>query len=131
MENNLSPEQIKEKRLEVLEDVVKYFNSNTRNATPDNTCKYLPITSKSEGCAIGRLIKDKELCARLDKGDNYSSGVSHEEIFSQLPDELKILGVEFLAAIQGLHDDPSNWDINGLTGEGKRDYNYIKMKYIE
>lgn len=61
-------EEIKQKRLVVLEDACSYFNLNTRNSNEFKACKYYPVSDKSEGCAVGRLIKDKKLCKRMDLG---------------------------------------------------------------
>lgn len=130
MENILSEEQIKLKRLEVLEDVATYFNLETRNADNTGTCKYLPISEKSQGCAVGRLIKDKELCAKLDNLDD-KSGVYYDNIFEQLPKEVQILGQLFLMRLQDLHDNPNNWIETGLSHQGNVRFNDIKNTFID
>ncbi len=89
MENN----NIKLKQLKFLDDTIKHFNSTNRGVDKeDGVCSY------SDGCAIGRHLP-KELCFRF---DNYKLDqcVVSSHIFNELPEWLKELSPNFLAAVQ-------------------------------
>lgn len=114
----MSETDLIKKRLEFLEDTIRHYNLHNRSADDNaQSCFYYPINSKSEGCAIGRRIKDKELCKELDS--LYNPGVMHDEAFNKLPQELRELGQQFLVSIQDLHDFPKNWNESGLSDQGK------------
>lgn len=117
-------ETIEQKRLTVLNDTIGYFNTTTRNINVNDTCQYYPQHEKTEGCAVGRLIKDKELCKKLD-----TLGGGTRKLFKHLPAEVQELGVEFLVDLQLLHDYLYHWDQNGLTPRGKDKAEYIKTEY--
>ncbi len=117
---------IEAKRLKVLEDTCEYFNVSKRNAD-GFTCRYNPIHEKTEGCAIGRLIKDKALCAKFDELEAFESGVDY--VFDELPEDLQELGQEFLARLQDLHDDVDNWTETGMSDDGLEQKDSIKNNY--
>jgi hypothetical protein len=119
---------LKEKQLVFLEDTVKHYNANNRGMVPgqEYMCQYSAIDGISDGCAIGRHCS-KELCARLDSEEfQDKSGVNNIELFDLLPENLKELGIHFLAKIQGFHDSPNNWTNNGLSAEGFDESEYIR-----
>lgn len=113
--------ELKIARLKVLNDAVKYYSTdpqarrNVRTATAnyygvESLCVYSPETSgktTSEGCAVGRLIPT-ELATRLDQ--TYTGDSTVTKIFDELPEDLKDLGLDFLADLQGLHDTEIYWD---------------------
>ncbi len=118
-------EQLKQKRIKVLNDTISFFNSENR-CTEDNTrCTYY-LAGKS-GCAIGRLIEDKQLCVTLD--GMISPGVSNERVFNMLPKKIKELGIDFLYELQKLHDYSYNWCIEGLSDNGKDSVDEIKIRF--
>jgi len=117
--------EIKKKRLAVLESTINYFTSKNRCHGEDK-CHYAPIEGVSEGCAVGRLIKDKELCATLDT----IGCVSTLDVFEQLPDDLQELGQGFLTELQILHDVASYWNETGLSFAGIQKFTYIKNVFI-
>lgn len=95
-------------------DMLGHYNSTNRGIKKGmsyggNACSYVA------GCAIGRKIEDKALCATLDaQGDS-----SADKVFDMLPLDLQKLGKEFLADVQGVHDSFDNWNETGLTSEGE------------
>lgn len=117
---------LEQKRLAVLEDTISYFNLSTRNTNKHGTCKYLSKHTKTQGCAIGRLIADKELCEELDNLGEIVCGVGHDNVFNRLPSNLKELGKPFLLELQLLHDNPYFWNDIGLSVEGILKANNIK-----
>lgn len=111
------------RRQELLNDTINHYNSNNRSSSISGQCYYYPVSDKSEGCAIGRLIKDKELCK--DFGCRNLS-----DVFEQIPNELQELGKEFLMELQNLHDLKENWNENGLSENGKEQAEFIREIYL-
>lgn len=107
--------EIKQRRLELLEETAAHFNSTNRSTNKDGGCNYYPVNSNSEGCAIGRKIADKEICKLLDSRGHY---IHRNDAFNLLPKELQELGQEFLKRLQNLHDSEGFWDEKGLTEAG-------------
>jgi len=105
---------IQERRLEILK--WEKENRTSQNRAINNNslaCLY----SGEIGCGVGRLIEDKDLCARLDSLGN-GAGVCNYSVFEQLPDNVKELGQEFLQDLQKLHDGGHYWTPVGLSDDG-------------
>jgi len=126
---------LKSKRLAVLESTLNYFTISNRSVVRTmnrRTCQYAPIEGVSEGCAVGRLIKDKDLCKRLD--DNGKDGMSATvvvDVWEQLPKSVQELGLQFLSELQILHDSDIFWCNEGLNKEGQKALARIKRNHIE
>ncbi len=106
----------KEQKLALLKETAGFYNSGNRSTSTQyyiTSCHYYGLV----GCAIGRLIPDKQLCRHLD--NEGKSSVEEDDIFQQLPEELQAYGQDFLAALQKLHDDKLNWDCLGLSTMGE------------
>ena len=114
--------ELQVKQLSLLNDTIAYFNLFNL-CMDDGRCQYSPIKGRSEGCAIGRKLP-LELAQKLDKEFTFSpyenNSICDREVFNLMPDELKELGQSFLAKLQSLHDDKSNWNEDGLSGWGKK-----------
>ena len=109
-----------------MEETIKHYNANNRCYNGER-CLYSPIEGKSEGCAVGRHIADKQLCKDLDAGKFANCfGISSNAVFEALPQELKDLGQDFLGDIQSLHDTATWWNATGLTYEGIVKVNKLK-----
>ncbi len=119
-------------RTQFLRETARFFNSYNRAIHPEEGCVYSP-TGDSVGCAIGRHIDNKNLCAAFDTANR--SGVANHEIFSQLPAGLAILGQGFLSDVQSLHDNERYWGPAGINECGLqkvRDIcNYHGLKFDE
>lgn len=121
--------KLKTKRNFYLNDMISYFNSNTRCLLPvyritDNTdCRY-ERTETSEGCAIGRRLPLKT-SIKLDKGTNQA--ISNN--LNLVPDWMKELGGDFLQELQRLHDNSRNWNEKGLSTIGEECLSDIKNKF--
>jgi hypothetical protein len=92
----------------LLVSTAKHYNHKNLGRKSDGLCSY------EAGCAVGRLISNKTLCKVLDERN--SSAVA--DVFSRLPKSVQKYGKAFLAALQSLHDNESNWDDKGLTANG-------------
>lgn len=103
---------IKERRLEILKWERENRNSKNRSTNIGGSCIY----SGEIGCGVGRLIEDKDLCARLD--NDVASGVCLTSVFEQLPENVRELGQEFLRDLQRLHDLEYHWNTKGLSVVG-------------
>lgn len=117
---------IKERRLEILKWERENRTSLNRAIDNDLTCIY----SGEIGCGVGRLIEDKDLCARLD-GLNWDvvSGVCLISVFNQLPENVKELDQEFLIDLQKLHDYGHHWNERGLTDDGESFMTEMEVKW--
>jgi len=116
--------ELQQKQLALLEDTIKFFNSENR-AEYNGKCTY--HTEDGRGCAIGRLIPDKELCKKFDALED--SPVYEERVFSNLPDNVKEYGKFFLSELQKLHDHTECWSINGLSSIGEVKVQKIKHAF--
>lgn len=121
--------ELKHKRLTILDDTVKWFSVHPRAiGTTAATKSCLYYKDENTGCSVGRLIPDKELCKKLD--DFAMSSVSSDDVFNLLPEQLKVLGQEFLAELQSIHDNDEFWvNGGGLSDKGKLEYEYIKRSF--
>jgi len=119
---------IEKRRLALIEETITHYTLKNRGeikTSIGSKCIYSP-TPTSEGCAIGRLIADKEVCKAMDV---LAGCVNDPKLESLLPTEIKELGVDFLLALQRLHDGEDNWSDNGLTLSGISTVNSIKNQF--
>ena len=107
-------------QLQLLEETIEYYSKNPR-AIENSHCCYK--TSNGHRCAIGRLLDDETLIIIRNTGS-----VSANDIWDKLPQEIRDFGINFLADLQALHDNPYNWESSGLSGEGKGFVNDIKLR---
>jgi hypothetical protein len=135
--NNMIQEKTKEERLVLLNETIAHYSENVNRRCIKTTdaghfkCKYSGTTignAESDGCAIGRLLTP-ELRIELDAkcGDTRPSGV--DDLWSDLPDEIKAYGKAFLVSLQALHDEIDNWDEQGLSEDGKEYAESIKKGF--
>jgi len=97
-----------------LRDTVAFFHSGNRAMMVNTSeCCYEP-TACSPGCAIGRHMPNKEICASLHDGVNSLKRYGGEWVFGPL----LTLGLDFLADVQYLHDQSRFWDGCGMNEEG-------------
>lgn len=130
-------EKLKKRQLEILEDTVKYYSENVlRRCVEDGACRYSPeslnIQDISEGCAIGRLLP-RDLCNKLDELDSdlsvrYFFHKSDRYPNLEIPQDILVLGKDFLIALQTLHDMDCYWDENGLSERGESFVGEIQQK---
>lgn len=112
---------IEKRRLEILDWEKDNRNINNRSVNSVSMCAY----SGPIGCAVGRLVSDKDLCYKMDSLDD--SSIYH--VFSLLPEDVRELGKGFLSVVQELHDTNVYWNENGLTSRGMENYDDIKKNY--
>lgn len=117
----------KEKKLELVEDTVKYYSEDTqRRCLGNGQCYYSPVTADnplSSGCAVGRLVSP-ELQLILDK--HFACGLV--DIFHLLPEDIQEYGQDLLEELQRFHDGANNWDDDGLTLYGQTNLEKIYEK---
>lgn len=109
-------------RTAFLRDTAIFYNARNRAMkSPTEMCCYSP-TDVSPGCAIGRHVPNKKLCAHFDTFRSNAVGSIVRFCPGQLG-PLEVLGIGFLEAVQNLHDSLSphveNWDASGLTEHGR------------
>lgn len=110
---------IKNAQAQFLKETVEFFHTGNR-ATTQNGCVYRP-TANSPGCAIGRHLVNKDLCEMFDWRGGLGAWLDSQYIDLG---PLAVLGVNFLAAVQQLHDsqqaeENSYWNETGLSERGR------------
>lgn len=127
---SFSQEEIKQKRLDFLQETINDFNLNNRAIVKvsEQTTACCYSHKINGGCAIGRKCS-AELADKLDKNFKNKSVIDNE-VFNLLPYELQILGPYFLGRVQSLHDDDTYWDENGLSEQGKNYFQLIQSNYL-
>lgn len=130
--------EIRRARKVFLDDTVSFYSVDpvARRAAivvrhPDGKRQYnLCAFRMSDGrtCAIGRYIpKDK-----YERTMESAGGLMTENnpVMLALPEEVAVLGADFLHTIQGLHDGNDHWDATGLTPAGHRFVKYVVDTFI-
>lgn len=111
---------IKNAQTQFLRETVQFYHRGNRGARETGSCQYSP-QPHSPGCAIGRHISNKELTKQWDNLplDNPGPGICawHETDLVNLG-PLSVLGKDFLASCQSLHDREEHWDGSGLSEYG-------------
>lgn len=126
-----TPEEIKKRRLEILQWEKDNRNSTNVNVHRGGSCMYAPIQGKPYGCGVGRLLT-LELCQQLDAScstTNSSPVIADCIAQSLLPPEIKELGMDFLQDLQTLHDTPVHFDEKGLTPYGQEIFEEFVKKH--
>lgn len=118
----MKEKDLKQKRKEFLDDTVKYYSEDTSRRSVLDKCMYR--TGDGRKCAIGRYIPDDKYTTLIE-GKNVISKL----VYNLIPQNISMLGIDFLLSIQSLHDESDNWDKNGLTEKGKEYVNFIEEKY--
>lgn len=116
----MEKQEIKKRRLDLLNDTVEYYSIPGRRAVTRTGCSYL--TEDGRMCAIGRISK-----VARESGDIGFVTV----IFEKLEDDIKELGLEFLFRLQALHDNDVNWKEDGITDRGREEVLEIKRFFCE
>lgn len=100
-------------REDFLKSTIEHFNSDALGLDSGGHCSY------EGGCAIGRFL-NSALAKQFDLGKvGNPTSVDNTVIFNLLPEELKVLGQDFLEKVQKLHDNPAYWSKDGLSPRGK------------
>lgn len=122
---------IEEKRLEFLEDTVKYYSEDVSRRALDSqgSCRY--ITEDGRRCAIGRFIIEDHMCEVLDNSKSNTVWSIFKFCPHFLPKHILDLGSDFLGSIQLLHDGIFYWHLKGITGEGKEYVEKIKTEFCK
>lgn len=126
-----APEEIKKRRLEILQWEKDNRNINNMNMRNGGACMYTPLPGKPYGCGVGRLLP-VELCHKLDeRGKDYNASplVSEDFVQDLLPPEIKELGIDFLQDLQTLHDTLPHFNEKGLTAYGQETFDELVKKY--
>ncbi len=93
-----------------------FYNLGNRSVIENsNICLY-KASEKSPGCAIGRFVtvplKERQ-------------GIGGSDIFPSLPTWMQEMKVQFLSAVQILHDMSENWTNTGISPRGAMKVNLI------
>lgn len=122
---------------EYLQSTINYYSEDTVYRRCQNLitgkCCYSPEHAnklQSEGCAIGRYLTSED-----EKGTWDNVNLTLEELVNStdrnkyMPPWMRDMPIEYLTAIQSLHDRDENWNLTGLSITGKITVNNIINKY--
>lgn len=126
--------------LEIIEDTLKYYETNPRGVTFDNEgntlCAYTQINSYGTKihCAVGRCLLPKHQKPNEDWNleavhdlESYEAG---GDINTMLQSKYKGQTSEFWNDLQSLHDYEKYWSNDGeLTSEGLERAETLREKY--
>lgn len=121
--------ELKERRLTLIDETVSFYIINNRAETIVDglkMCVYSPVEGVSEGCAIGRLIANKENCKQMDV---IRGCIDDPRLVPFIPIDIMELGIDFLARLQYLHDQGRFWNERGITEDGIDYANNLKIIY--
>lgn len=121
----------KNKAIKLLNETALHYKRSNRSLESGMICEYVPSTNKlSEGCAIGRKLTKKEKDLILSKGLNFST---LGDVWYIVKDNKSFKGLSrsFLSALQGMHDECSNWGNEGISHSGLVEYNRIKQNILK
>lgn len=100
---------------EIIEETIKFYNSNNRAVQDRSTCKYL--TDDGKMCAVGRCLTDEDVRNVGDfQGDVDSLVKAFKSLDEMLKPEYRGHDQQFWRTLQTLHDDPDNWNEDGFAG---------------
>jgi hypothetical protein len=110
-------------REELLNNTIYGFTAQTRCsfAANDFCCYYREDTNNS--CAIGRELSVNK-CNELE-----AENVDIYSLETLLPKRLRDMGINFLSAVQNLHDNADWWNETGLSETGKKEAERIIESY--
>lgn len=122
--------KLQKQQLAFLEEMVAYYSADTTRRAVDalSSCEY--FSENGNRCAIGRKMFKSRYHPKME-GSSVLSLIEHYGA-TILPKKVLILGADFLADIQELHDSTSSsyWNEKiGLTKEGKLQVKFIKKCY--
>lgn len=117
---------------EIITETAENYNSKTVAHFYDDQgylrCKYL--SPDGNMCAVGRCMTEEALQEYGDfvgsADDLHRKAVGLDSI---LKPEYREHSVAFWMDLQVFHDEEKNWDENGMTKEGKEEYENLLIKY--
>jgi hypothetical protein len=118
---------INERRHAFVDYIGKFYNSGNRAKRLYN-CTYSK-TETSPGCAIGQFLPC-ELVEQLDGlgGSNIYAVSRYSNLYEQLPNWMREMGLDFLASCQMFHDSSTYWQESGFTQLGELELKSIKRR---
>ena len=115
---------------ELLVSTVKFYTSENRGYNIEKgLCEY-QANPNSPGCAIGRFLP-KDVSKIFDEYDlpGITTILENSDLCSRIPQWLLDLNSGFLNAVQKLHDETLNWNITGISDQGKYKVKSICIQY--
>lgn len=116
----------------LLQETINHYHSGNRSSTNSGVCSYL--SDDGSMCAVGRCLKPEYLETFHEIEENIPSngafGSAISEIFESsllvglgisdvVMDEYSDITFEDWRKVQRLHDNPDNWNDNGLSKVGR------------
>lgn len=110
--------------VELLMDTVQFYadDPNRRSVIIEDNGDHLCMYSHNgKHCAIGRFLLDHPVSI-----EGQTAASLPEKLF---PREIYRMGLNFIEALQTLHDTSIYWDNNGLSDSGKVEVETMADKY--
>ncbi len=117
-------------KIEIIKETAEFYNSENRgyDYIKDN-CMY--ITNDGKKCAIGRCLNTKGIQAI--KNIQTKSFIilfpTNEILDSYLKPKYRGHIKDFWLTLQSFHDTDEFWDKEGLSGDGKFEYEELLKRY--
>ncbi len=115
---------------DIIKETGAFYTSENRGYDRvSERCLY--VTPTGENCAVGRCLSDKgkELAKQCNGLGITTLDSTVSGLENAFKNEYKGHDLEFWSSLQYLHDNPENWDKNGLTEYGKTYMNLLLDKY--
>ena len=113
--NKMKTQFIINAQTQFLRETIQFYNSSNRATGPKGIGCVYNETPTSPGCAIGRHVPNKKLCALWSESEGFPNGAFVCSLPKDLLGPLVALGVDFLDYVQQLHDRGFFWDAAGLS----------------
>jgi hypothetical protein len=114
-------------KLEIINETAAYYmeDPSRRAVTSDDTCKYL--TGDGRMCAVGRCFtkKGRDKYGNIMGSYNYSMHKFMRAEYAHIDDE------DFWLELQRFHDGEYYWNDKGITLDGIRCLNGLRVQYTE
>lgn len=115
---------MRKRMLSLLNETVEYYSADVKRRAFNgkNGCHYM--THDGRKCAIGRLLTEEEMNIWKDGSLEYSQMY----IRYHTPKALLGLKVQFIVALQTVHDHSVNWNNTGISQHGEQFVMMLKSK---
>lgn len=122
-----------ERQFDFLADTINHYSENPEKKRCFNkvqgSCRYHPVNSKTDGCAIGRhMTRENQIKADMEFKNVEILIIIKPELF---PKWMRELGHDFLGKVQRLHDFGSNWNKSELSVKGEVEFERLTQQILK
>jgi hypothetical protein len=117
-------------KLQIIDETVEYYSADvSRRSIGEDGCMYK--SPNGNMCAVGRCIEESKLQSIITTKSNGSGAYTLFNVYGTdiLKEKYRGHEVSFWDDLQGFHDNPINWDNDGITEDGLRRASELKELY--